>query len=103
MTQDEERQILKDAIDTFGIKNQLDMLQEECAELIVAISHYKRGRHGSTINLSEEIADVHIMMNQIILATPLSVQFFKEQKLQRLKTILMKTKQQTTTTHNHDL
>lgn len=77
MTQDEERQILKDAIDTFGIKNQLDMLQEECAELIVAISHYKRCRQGFTINLSEEIADVHIMMNQIILAIPLSVQFFK--------------------------
>lgn len=97
MKPDEERQILKDAIDTFGIKNQLDMLQEECAELIVAISHYKRGRPGSSINLSEEIADVHIMMNQIILATPLSVEFFKEQKLQRLKERITKYKHLSTT------
>jgi NTP pyrophosphatase (non-canonical NTP hydrolase) len=92
MTQDEERQILKEAVDTFGIENQLAMLQEECAELIVAISHYKRGRSGSKTYLSEEIADVHIMMNQIILATPLAVEFFKEQKLQRLKERIMKYK-----------
>lgn len=97
MTRDEERQILKDAVETFGIKNQLDMLQEECAELIVAISHYKRGRSGSTINLSEEIVDVHIMMNHIILATPLSVEFFKEKKLQRLKERIMKYKNQSST------
>lgn len=97
MTRDEERQILKDAVETFGLKNQLDMLQEECAELIVAISHYKRDRPGSTINLSEEIADVHIMMNQIILATHLGVEFFKEQKLQRLKERIMKYNHQSTT------
>lgn len=97
MTRDEERQILKDAVETFGIQNQLAMLQEECAELIVAISHYKRGRPGSTTNLSEEIADVHIMMNQIILATNLCVEFFKEQKLQRLKERIMKFNNQSST------
>lgn len=85
MTQDEERQILKDAVDTYGLKNQLAMLQEECAELIVAVSHYNRGRHGAFDNLSEEIVDVHIMMNQIVLSLGCNVETWKERKLQTLQ------------------
>lgn len=51
--------------DHFGIDNQLDMLTEECAELIQAINKYKRNTANSYVNLAEEIADVEIMLQQI--------------------------------------
>lgn len=34
--------LLRQAVNTWGIKSQLQMAQEECAELVVAVSHYQR-------------------------------------------------------------
>ena len=61
MTHDER--ITKIA-DNYGLDSQLDILQEECAELIVAVSKFKRGK--DTANIIEEIADVEIMLDQIV-------------------------------------
>lgn len=49
--------------DHYGLESQLDMLQEECAELIQAISKYKR--NGSS-GIVEEMADVFILLDQVI-------------------------------------
>lgn len=57
----EER--IKRIADYYGLDAQLDMLQEECAELIQAVSKYKRTR---VTNIVEEMADVFIMLDQII-------------------------------------
>ena len=54
---------LKYIADHYGRKPQLEMLQEECAELIQAVSKYNRGK--SFDNIAEEIADVEIMIEQI--------------------------------------
>lgn len=51
------------AIDCYGIVFNLDKVIEECAELIVALQHYKNGREGSLEEVLEEMVDVHIMMN----------------------------------------
>ena len=48
----------------YGEANQLNQLQEELAELIVAINKYRRNADNIT-NLVEEIADVEIMLRQI--------------------------------------
>lgn len=48
--------------DHYGLDPQLDMLQEECAELIQAVNKYKRTR---TTAIVEEMADVYIMLYQI--------------------------------------
>lgn len=48
--------------DHYGLDKQLNMLQEECAELIQAVSKYKRTR---TTAIVEEMADVYIMLYQI--------------------------------------
>ena len=53
---------LKQIADHYGLDKQLDMLQEECAELIQAVSKYKRTR---TTAIVEEMADVYIMLYQI--------------------------------------
>ena len=42
------------------------MLTEECGELIVAVNHLLRQRKGAMSNLIEELADVSIMIQQII-------------------------------------
>ena len=81
----EESKILKDAVDTFGFNNQRRILQEECAELIVAASHYDRGRPGAYDNFIEELADVDIMINQMIYALQANIDEWKDKKLERLK------------------
>lgn len=50
--------------DHYGLDPQLNMLQEECAELIQAVSKYKRA-NCTDDHLAEEIADVYIMLEQI--------------------------------------
>ena len=47
----------------YGRIPQLEMLQEECAELIQAVSKYKR--YGKFDNVIEEISDVEIIIEQI--------------------------------------
>jgi len=53
------------AISKYGEK-QLDIAQEECAELIQAISKWKRyGNEKAKLNVIEEVADVTIMLEQL--------------------------------------
>lgn len=60
---------LKKIADHYGLDSQLSILQEECAELVQAVSKYKRGDCLPFIEnneaIIEEMADVMIMMFQI--------------------------------------
>lgn len=58
--------LFKAAIDKFGYEAQLGVLQEECAELIVAASHVLRERDGAMREFIEELVDTHIMVLQMI-------------------------------------
>lgn len=64
--------ILEKAIEKYG-ERQLDQAQEELAELIVAISKYKRAAakdkniDKAVIDVIEEIADVNIMIKQVMM------------------------------------
>lgn len=61
-------------IDYYGLINQLDQLMEECGELIAACNHYKRALIGNDKrmqflreeNLKSEIADVVVVLDQIL-------------------------------------
>lgn len=57
------------ALITFGLKAQMDVAQEELAELIVALSHEKRGRKS---NIEEEMADAILMLEQMLLGVNLA-------------------------------
>lgn len=64
--------VLKQAIETYGIIPQLDMAIEEMAELTQAISKFKRtkvsnARVSESRSIIEETADVIIMIEQIII------------------------------------
>lgn len=58
--------VLRQAVNTWGIKSQLQMAQEECAELVVAVSHYQRNPTPATFeSVVDELADVKIMTEQL--------------------------------------
>ena len=90
----EKKELYKKALLKWGPDLQLGMLQEECAELIVAINKLRRtGDPSSLGKLAEEIADVLIMTEQIEihlanLGYVRTVSNMKELKLSRLKKTL---------------
>lgn len=53
---------LKTIANHYGLDSQINILQEELAELIQAVSKFRRGDPSHII---EEIADVYIMLDQI--------------------------------------
>lgn len=78
---------LKQIADHYGLDEQLNMLQEECAELIQAASKYKRRKLIDDYqHIVEEIADVEIMIAQVkyLLKMPnYHVDCVKEEKIKR--------------------
>ena len=58
----EYKRMLKEAIETDGLQFCLDCLQEEAAELIVAINHLRRKRV-NTRKVIEEMANVSLMLD----------------------------------------
>jgi NTP pyrophosphatase (non-canonical NTP hydrolase) len=59
--------ILQKALNTWGVYAQLGIAQEECAELIQAISKYFRGDDPLMEHVEQEIADVIIIIEQLLL------------------------------------
>ncbi len=91
--------IYKKALETFGEENQLRMLQEECAELIHAVSKYLRTKRDFNLDdtnnnkvlsdLCGEIADVEIMLEQVkMLFSSDKIAVIKANKLKRLERLI---------------
>ncbi len=85
-------EILKKAIEKYG-DLQLLVAMEECSELIKAITKYIRSKGdmvkeiNAICDIAEEIADVQIMIKQLIMMFDLNyqVEFQKENKIKRLE------------------
>lgn len=56
-------EIARQAVETWGHTAQIDMVIEECSELILALQHWKRGRNTAE-EVASELADVSIMFEQ---------------------------------------
>lgn len=69
-----ELKVLKCAVNCYGLEAQLNQLTEECGELIAAVNHFRRGRVCGRIELVEEMADVYIMLEQIIIGLDCSAE-----------------------------
>jgi len=76
----DNRKLYKEAVKTFGHASQIDMMIEECAELIFAIQKHKRVL---PCDVPGEIADVEIMCAQMRIIFP-GVADAKKRKLERL-------------------
>ena len=76
--------------DHYGIDNQLHQLAEECSELAVEASH--SARKGVTVKIIEEMADVLLMMEQVIYLANIAIEdidecikFKIDRQLERIK------------------
>lgn len=58
--------LYQEALDQWGFNPQLNQLQEECAELIVACNKLRRKGDEAIPLMADELADVIIMTQQII-------------------------------------
>jgi NTP pyrophosphatase (non-canonical NTP hydrolase) len=103
MNIEQQNEILSQAIETFGINNQLDMVVEECGELIQAINKVKRSRISlekqvipsnqnyindtfTYFNLCSEVADVKIMLMQLeLILNKEAIDISVERKIKRLE------------------
>lgn len=75
-------ELYKKAINTWGEEAQVNMLYEECGELITAIAQFRRGR-AMQKDVMTELADVSIMVEQI--ATLLNFEDYEAEKNKKLK------------------
>lgn len=61
---EKQEKLCEKAIKTFGAEDQINMVTEECGELLSALNKYRRGRIGKD-DVITEIADVLIMCVQL--------------------------------------
>ena len=66
INKNELQQLYKDCLTFWGFEKQAKMLQEECLELALEVRRVERGREGAIDHMKEEIADVYLMINQMI-------------------------------------
>ena len=85
-----EDERIKKIADYYGIKRQLHQLAEECSELAVESSH--SARNGTTVKIIEEMADVEIMIEQIVYLAKIDrkdidecIQYKLERQMKRIK------------------
>ena len=57
--------------DHYGIEKQLHQLAEECSELAVEASH--SARKGVTVKIIEEMADVLLMIKQVVYLSGIAI------------------------------
>ena len=76
--------------DHYGIDNQLHQLAEECSELAVEASH--SARKGVTVKIIEEMADVLLMIEQVVYLSGIAIEdidecikFKIDRQLERIK------------------
>ena len=76
--------------DHYGIEKQLHQLAEECSELAVEASH--SARKGVTVKIIEEMADVLLMIEQVVYLANIAIddineciQFKIDRQLERIK------------------
>ena len=85
-----EDERIKTIADHYGIEKQLHQLAEECSELAVEASH--SARKGVTLKIIEEMADVLLMIEQVIYLANIAIEdidecikFKIDRQLERIK------------------
>ena len=79
-----KEKIYEEISNQWDFNKQAMMVAEECGELVVALSHYTRGR-GHSVEVIEELADVSIMIEQMVYRFGDELfEDFKKRKLERL-------------------
>lgn len=81
-------EIYRKTIKTWGEEAQYDQMVEECAELITALKHFKRGKIEKQ-DVINELADVTLMIGQLTwMVGEKNVHAAVEQKIKKLEDLL---------------
>ena len=81
-------QLYQATLDKWGTDAQYDQMVEECAELIIALKHFRRGKVSEQVVI-DELADVTLMLGQLSwMFGPEQVNEAVQKKLQKLNTLL---------------
>jgi len=84
----EFEEIYRSALEKWGREGQFDQAVEECAELITAIKHYRRGKIDED-HLMDELADVVLMVGQLVyMLGREGVETVVERKINKLRNLL---------------
>lgn len=89
MNEEQKKEVLIRAVETYGINSQIRMAIEEMAELIKALCKFERVDLGpesdkAVGNVIEEIADVQIMLDQLRIIFKSDAKAVEDVKLIRL-------------------
>lgn len=81
-----EKEVFETALKTWGADSQIIMVFEEMSELQKELCKYARGKE-NVEQISEEIADVQIMLEQMIILHNCgdAVKEYKRSKIERMK------------------
>ena len=71
-----EDERIKTIADYYGVEKQLHQLAEECSELAVEASH--SARKGVTVKIIEEMADVLLMIEQVVYLSGIAIEDIDE-------------------------
>lgn len=85
LTDRQEREIIRNIVDHFGIDSQLGMVNEECAELIQAVNKFNRATSSADKlrarnSIRGEMADVQIMIDQLKEIFSITEKEFRQEK-----------------------
>ncbi len=91
----EMQPLYRNTIEKWGEEAQFDQMIEECAELITALKHFKRGKI-TTQEVIDELADVTLMVGQLswMLGTE-QVDAAVVKKLEKLQKLLQQQEEKT--------
>lgn len=92
-----DNEICRAALDTFGKSSQMQVAIEEMSELTKELCKNGRGQENTT-HIAEEIADVEIMLYQMVMLFDCAgqVETFRRYKLERLAERIKEVKRGTT-------
>jgi hypothetical protein len=86
----DKTELYREAIKLWGVDTQIDMMIEECAELIHSLLKFRRGFQ---VNVLTELADVEIMSEQMrFIFNPIGIDQEKAEKLKRLEVFITQKK-----------
>jgi len=92
---EEFEKLARECIDVWGVKDQISVAQEECAEFLVASSHLRRKRPTAIEEAIEETADCLVVMHEMaVLLGVDKVNEVIDSKLNRVKQRLSKARQE---------
>jgi NTP pyrophosphatase (non-canonical NTP hydrolase) len=84
----DKNQLYQKTIDKWGKEAQFDQMTEECAELIVSLQHFRRGKIDQQAVI-DEIADVTLMLGQLTwMFGPEQIEAAVQKKLKKLDKLL---------------